>query len=174
MDGMDGLITTQMIFLSLLTNFLALFSLIDEQFQFLSLIVLSLFFAFIKYNRPKAQIFLGDSGSIPCGYIAGFILIDSLLSSGPYISFLIIILYFLLDSSITLIKRIYKKENLFVAHSDHFYQRMLRKGYSHEKVLKKISILWIVLFFSVYSCFKSTVYCVIISNSYYQRYTFIL
>ena len=77
MDGMDGLITTQMIFLSFLTNFLALFSLIDEQFQFLSLVVLSLFLAFIKYNRPKAQIFLGDSGSIPCGYIAGFILIDS-------------------------------------------------------------------------------------------------
>ena len=59
MDGMDGLITTQMIFLSFLTNFLALFSLINEQFQFLSLVVLSLFLAFIKYNRPKAQIFLG-------------------------------------------------------------------------------------------------------------------
>jgi UDP-N-acetylmuramyl pentapeptide phosphotransferase/UDP-N-acetylglucosamine-1-phosphate transferase len=147
MDGMDGLITTQMIFLSFLTNFLALFSLINEQFQFLSLVVLSLFLAFIKYNRPKAQIFLGDSGSIPCGYIAGFILIDSFLSLGPFISFLIIILYFLLDSSITLIKRIYKKENLFVAHSDHFYQRMLRKGYSHEEVLKKISILWIILLF---------------------------
>ena len=146
MDGMDGLITTQMIFLSLLTNFLALFSLIDEQFQFLSLVVLSLFLAFIKYNRPKAQIFLGDSGSIPCGYIAGFILIDSLLSSGPYISFLIIILYFFLIPRYPNQKNI-QKENLFVAHSDHFYQRMLRKGYSHEAVLMKISILWIILLF---------------------------
>ena len=147
MDGMDGLITTQMIVLSFLTNILALSSILDEQFQFLSLTVLSLFLAFIKYNKPKAKIFLGDSGSIPCGYIAGFILIDSFLSLGPFVPFLIIILYFLLDSSITLIKRIVKKENIFIAHSDHFYQRMLRTGYSHEEVLSKISILWIILLF---------------------------
>ena len=155
MDGMDGLITTQMIVLSFLTNILALSSILNEQFQFLSLTVLSLFLAFIKYNKPKAKIFLGDSGSIPCGYIAGFILIDSFLSLGPFIPFLIIILYFLLDSSITLVRRIVKKENLFIAHSDHFYQRMLRTGYSHKEVLRKISILWIILLFLSFLALKA-------------------
>ena len=57
----------------LLTNFLALFSLIDEQFQFLSLVVLSLFLAFIKYNRPKAKDF-------SLGILALFLVVTLLVS----------------------------------------------------------------------------------------------
>ena len=39
-----------------------------------------------------------------------------------------------------------KKKNIFEAHSDHFYQKILRTGQSHQQVLKKIIILLLVLF----------------------------
>ena len=49
------------------------------------------------------------------------------------------------DSTTTLIIRSMRKNNLFTAHSDHFYQKMIRKGYSHQYVLKKILFLLIFL-----------------------------
>jgi hypothetical protein len=60
---------------------------------------------------------------------------------------LIILLYFFLDSTITLISRFINRKNLIVAHSDHFYQQMLRSGRSHKNVLQKIFFLMILLGF---------------------------
>ena len=141
MDGMDGLTALQMIFLALTINIISLMSYFDNDFQFLSLIVFAVFLAFFRYNKPPAKIFLGDSGSIPSGYIAGFVLVEFLLKQGPFFSILIILMYFILDSTITLIIRSIKNNNLFTAHSDHFYQKMIRGGYSHQYVLRKIFFL---------------------------------
>ena len=41
--------------------------------------------------------------------------------------------------------KIFKKENIFQAHSNHFYQKILKKGYTHEYVLKKIIYLNLIL-----------------------------
>ena len=147
MDGMDGLTALQMIFFALTINIFSLMSYFDQNFQFLSLVIFSTFLAFFRLNKPSAKIFLGDSGSIPSGYIAGFVLIESLLKQEPLLSILIILMYFILDSTITLIIRFVKNKNIFNAHSDHFYQIMIRKGYSHQYVLKKILILFIFLIF---------------------------
>ena len=147
MDGMDGLTALQMIFFALTINIFSLMSYFDQNFQFLSLVIFSTFLAFFRLNKPSAKIFLGDSGSIPSGYIAGFVLIESLLKQEPLLSILIILMYFILDSTITLIIRSVKNKNIFNAHSDHFYQIMIRKGYSHQYVLKKILILFIFLIF---------------------------
>ena len=89
--------------------------------------------------------------------------------------FLVIMLYYLLDSITTIILRFLKKENVFQAHSSHFYQKILRKGYSHDYVLKKIiylhSILLILAILSYYyptiinSCFFCTSSLLIFFNS---------
>ena len=145
MDGMDGLIALQMVFLALTVNVISLMNYFDKDFQFLGLLIFAAFLAFFRHNKPSAKIFLGDSGSIPSGYIAGFVLIESFLKQGPFLSILIILMYFILDSTITLIIRSIKNKNLFVAHSEHFYQVMIRKGYSHHYVLMKILFLLIFL-----------------------------
>ena len=141
MDGMDGLTALQMIFLALTINIISLMNYFDNDFQFLSLVIFSVFLAFFRHNQPPAKIFLGDSGSIPSGYIAGYVLVESLLKQGPFFSILIILMYFILDSTVTLIIRSIKNNNLFSAHSDHFYQRMIRHGHSHQYVLRKILFL---------------------------------
>ena len=145
MDGMDGLTALQMIFLALTVNIISLMNYFDKDFQFLGLVIFSAFLAFFRHNKPSAKIFLGDSGSIPSGYIAGFVLIESFFKQGPFFSILIILMYFILDSTITLFFRSIKNNNLLTAHSDHFYQKMIRKGYSHHYVLRKILFLFIFL-----------------------------
>ena len=145
MDGMDGITSVQIISLSILTNLLAILGLIEETFIYFSLIILTISFAFYSVNKPPSKIFLGDVGSIPLGFIAGFILIYNMIMYNLIFPFLIIMLYYLQDSITTIILRFLKKENIFQAHSSHFYQKILRKGYSHDYVLKKIIYLHAIL-----------------------------
>ena len=145
MDGMDGITSVQISSLSILTNFLAILGLIEESFIYFSLILLTISFAFYSVNKPPSKIFLGDVGSIPLGFIAGFILIYNMIMYNLILPFLVIMLYYLQDSIVTIILRFLKKENVFQAHSCHFYQKILRKGYSHDYVLKKIIYLHAIL-----------------------------
>tara|TARA_B100000029_G_scaffold506383_1_gene589049 strand:- start:1034 stop:1807 length:774 start_codon:yes stop_codon:yes gene_type:complete len=145
MDGMDGITSVQVIFLTFVTNILSLLGYLSENFQSLSIIILAAFLAFYNFNKPTAKIFLGDVGSIPMGYIAGFIIITSLLQGGPIVPLLIITMYHLMDASITLINRIIKRRNVFEAHSDHFFQKALRSGQTHRQLLNKIIVLFFFL-----------------------------
>ena len=169
MDGMDGITSVQISSLSILTNFLAILGLIEENFIYFSLILLTISFAFYSFNKPPSKIFLGDVGSIPLGFIAGFILIYNMIMYNLIFPFLIIMLYYLQDSIATIILRFLKKENVFQAHSSHFYQKILRKGYSHDYVLKKIiylhSILLILAIFSYYYPITSFILAFVCTSS---------
>ncbi len=151
MDGMDGITVVQGSSFSICLNFLAMLGLIEINFLYVSLIMLGVLTAFFSVNKPPSKLFLGDVGSIPIGFLAGYFIIYNTVKSDLFIPFIIVIMYYLLDSSITLIIRFIKKENIFKAHSSHFYQKVIRKGFSHNYVLKKIFILNIVLLFLSYT-----------------------
>ena len=169
MDGMDGITPVQISSLSILTNFLAILGIIEENFIYLSLILLTISFAFYSVNKPPSKIFLGDVGSVPLGFLAGFILIYNMIMYNLIIPFLIIMLYYLLDSIATIILRFLKKENVFQAHSSHFYQKILRKGYDHDYVLKKIiylnTILLLLAILSYYYPITSFVFAFVCTSS---------
>ena len=168
MDGMDGITATQICFFMFGLNILTLFEISSYELQIISLYSFSIFLGFFLYNKPPAKIFLGDSGSIPIGYLVGLILIKSALNFDIFIPLLILCMYHFLDSSITIILRIAKNENVFQAHTSHFYQKMLRAGFSHAFVLKKIInthfILLICSIFSVQFPIVSLVISVCVTN----------
>ncbi len=147
MDGMDGITTVQICSVALLTNFLSLFGKIGAEYQIFGLIIFTVFISFYKFNKSPAKVFLGDVGSISCGFLVGFIIVSNYLQDEIIIPFFIINMYYLLDSSITLVFRLFQNKNIFEAHSSHFYQRIIRKGYSHKYVLDKIILLNVLLFF---------------------------
>ena len=152
MDGMDGITAIQICFFMFGLNILTLFEVEIYELQIISLYSFSIFLGFFLYNKPPAKIFLGDSGSIPIGYLVGLILIKSALNFDIFIPLLILCMYYLLDSTLTLILRMAKNENVFQAHTSHFYQKMLRAGFSHTFVLKKIIYIhFILLICSIFS-----------------------
>ena len=112
MDGMDGLTCVQVLTFSLTINMLCLLGLMSENLQLISLLLIAIFLSFYKFNRPSASIFLGDVGSIPIGYILGFLFIYTFLKDGPIIPLLIVSLYYLFDSTLTLIIRLFKGKNI--------------------------------------------------------------
>ena len=138
MDGIDGLTALQVCTVAISVNLLSIIGYLNEEYQIFSLILFSVYLAFYKFNKSPAKIFLGDVGSIPSGYLIGFIMFSCLLTNGVLLPIIIVNMYYILDSTSTLLIRIVKKENIFAAHSDHFYQKMIRKGYQHSFVIKWI------------------------------------
>lgn len=90
--------------------------------------------AFLLFNFQPARIFMGDSGSIPLGFLAGAIGIYGWkMQLWPAWFPLLVFSPFIVDASITLMKRLFKRENFLQAHKDHYYQRLIRMGWSHRK-----------------------------------------
>ncbi|HCP00684.1 MAG TPA: glycosyl transferase, partial [Rhodospirillaceae bacterium] len=99
---------------------------------------------FLVWNWPPAKIFLGDSGSVPLGYLLGWLLL-SLAADGAWQAAIILPLYYLADSTITLFRRIIRGEKFWLAHRDHFYQAAIKRGMSHARVSSIIAVLNLAL-----------------------------
>ena len=88
---------------------------------------------FLVWNWHPARIFLGDSGSIPLGFVLGGLLIH-LATQGHLATALILPGYYLADATITLLWRLKDGEKIWQAHRRHFYQRAVQGGKSHSQV----------------------------------------
>ncbi|MEM5329948.1 glycosyltransferase family 4 protein [Paraburkholderia sp. JHI2823] len=89
---------------------------------------------FLFLNFHPAKLFLGDAGSITLGFLAGALgywgwrgevwpLWFPALVFSPFIA----------DASITLLKRLWRREKFWQAHREHYYQRMVRSGVGHAR-----------------------------------------
>ncbi len=125
-DGYDGMFSFQII-----TNFFALsiiFFMINEIFHFkVSILVLFIGILFLPFNfGKKFKMYIGDAGSIPSGFVLGWMLI-SLINMGYYLSAILINFLFLADVVVTLIIRLLKKKSIFIRHNDFFFKKIIRK-----------------------------------------------
>ena len=71
---------------------------------FLAYVLLPLLLSFYIFNFPPAKIFLGDVGSIPLGYIIGYLMIY-MLSINEFFIFFTMFLYPILDVGFNLIRK---------------------------------------------------------------------
>ncbi len=94
---------------------------------------------FLWWNRPPARIFLGDVGSIPLGFLLGWLLLEA-ARAGLWAAALILPLYYLADASLTLARRGFRGEKVWRAHREHFYQRAVQAGRSHGAVAKAVLV----------------------------------
>ncbi|MDX1960992.1 MAG: hypothetical protein SFU98_20650 [Leptospiraceae bacterium] len=141
MDGLDSYLSGS--FLAFTINLIFLTGLESQT----SLILISMLISmtgFFYFNLPNAKMFMGDSGSLSIGFLIStslFLLKDigsenSIKGTVFVIPFLIPI--FFLDGIVTIVKRTIQKQNVFLAHKEHLYQRI------QTEVLTKVQT--IVLF----------------------------
>lgn len=93
---------------------------------------------FLVWNWHPARIFLGDAGSIPLGFLLGALLIQ-LAGAGHLAAALILPGYYLADATITITKRALRREKIWQAHRQHFYQRAVQGGHRHSRVVAAIA-----------------------------------
>ena len=91
--------------------------------------------SFLYYNFHPAKIFMGDSGSIPLGFLAAAMGLWGWQqgSWGAWFPLLVFSL-FIVDASITLVKRALRGVKVTEAHCDHYYQRLIQMGWGHRNV----------------------------------------
>jgi UDP-N-acetylmuramyl pentapeptide phosphotransferase/UDP-N-acetylglucosamine-1-phosphate transferase len=101
-----------------------------------SLVVSGSALGFLPHNFPKARMFMGDVGSAPLGMLLGFLVlwICREHSFQVFIPLAMIHANFILDTSVTLLRRIARGDRWLDSHREHFYQRLVRAGLSHTAV----------------------------------------
>jgi len=79
---------------------------------------------FLFFNfRKRARCFAGDVGSVTLAFILVFLLLSVIYRTGNY-SWALLFLVFGIDSVITIVYRLWKRENIFKPHRTHLYQYM--------------------------------------------------
>ena len=99
---------------------------------------------FAPFNRPVAKIFLGDVGSLPIGLVLGWCLLQ-LAFHGQLAAALLLPLYYLADATVTLLRRLLRREPIWEAHRSHFYQRATDNGFTVWRVVGEVLALNILL-----------------------------
>lgn len=91
--------------------------------------------AFLGFNFPPAKVFLGDVGSIPLGFLAavvGILGVREGLWAWPFP--LLVFSPFIVDASLTLLRRALRGERVWRAHRSHYYQKALLMGASRRRL----------------------------------------
>jgi UDP-N-acetylmuramyl pentapeptide phosphotransferase/UDP-N-acetylglucosamine-1-phosphate transferase len=135
MDGIDGLLAMQAIFV---LTVLGVLCLRDPRTThgFQVLLWAAAVLGFLPFNFPRARIFMGDAGSGTLGMLVAvaavwqFSTLGTAASSG-----LLAVSAFLTDATCTLVSRLLGGRDWYHAHREHLYQWMVRAGMSHRRVV---------------------------------------
>ena len=119
--------------------------------------------AFLLFNFYPAKIFMGDAGSIPLGFLAGAVAVYG-WQQGVWPMWFPALIFspFIADATVTLLKRVLRREKVWQAHREHYYQRLIQMGWGHKKtalaeyllmlsiaicalVMLRLPYLWVIL-----------------------------
>lgn len=148
MDGIDGSATVGAIHIGFSTFIIALIDkkgFIPKEVSIIALIMVGASCSFLLFNWSPAKMFLGDVGSITLGLVCGWLMINLFLC-GYMSSAVIIPLYYMADSSITILIRLFNGKKIWLPHSEHFFQKAVKKGYPHSFITGQIIIINSILF----------------------------
>ena len=148
MDGTDGIAASEAIFVCVAGAILNFHVLSDINFSAAAIILTSCTFGFLLYNWSPAKIFMGDVGSGYLGIVIGGLSLMAAKQQHELLWVWIILLaVFVSDATITLIRRLLRKQKPHVAHRSHAYQHLAIRFNSHAKVsllLLTVNIVWLL------------------------------
>jgi UDP-GlcNAc:undecaprenyl-phosphate/decaprenyl-phosphate GlcNAc-1-phosphate transferase len=89
---------------------------------------------FLPFNLPSGSIFMGDVGSGTLGFLFGVLALRLARWDVPFIAAVLPLFPFLFDATVTLVRRMLRRERWFAPHRTHFYQQLTTLGWSHAAV----------------------------------------
>ena len=135
MDGIDGL-AGGMTLIGFTTLALLCAQRDAAMLVAVSSVVAAVSAGFLVFNFPPAKIFMGDLGSSLLGYLCAVMMLSaSNAASVPLWISVVVFSPFIVDASVTLVRRIVAGERPWHAHRSHFYQRLVRLGWGHRKTV---------------------------------------
>src|ERR1700733_6777430 len=129
MDGLDWMTVAEVVPVTAALALLGLFGELPLMAAIVAAALCGGVIGFAPFNRPVASIFLGDVGSLPIGLLLGWCLLQ-LAWHQHLAAALLLPLYYLADASVTLLRRLMRREPFWIAHRSHFYQRATDNGFT--------------------------------------------
>jgi UDP-N-acetylmuramyl pentapeptide phosphotransferase/UDP-N-acetylglucosamine-1-phosphate transferase len=137
MDGIDGLAGSEAIAVALGYLVLVTYAGLDGPFWRLALIIAAAMAGYLVWNWHPAKVLMGDAGSVPLGFVLGWLMIDLGLN-GHWPAAVILPLYFAADATLTLCRRALEGNKPWEAHREHFYQRAVLGGATPAGVVWRV------------------------------------
>jgi len=144
MDGLDWMTVAEVVPITAALALLGLFGELPLTTAIVAAALCGAMIGFAPFNRPVASIFLGDVGSLPIGLLLGWCLLQ-LAWHQHLAAALLLPLYYLTDASVTLLRRLVRREPFWIAHRSHFYQRATDNGFTVMQVVREVLTLNLVL-----------------------------
>jgi UDP-N-acetylmuramyl pentapeptide phosphotransferase/UDP-N-acetylglucosamine-1-phosphate transferase len=138
MDGIDGLAGSEAIAVAVGYLVIATLAGLMGPLWELTLIIAAATAGYLFWNWHPARVFMGDAGSIPLGFLLGWLMIDLALN-GHWPAAVILPLYFTADATLTLAKRVLGGRKPWEAHRSHFYQRAVLGGAAPMAVVWRVN-----------------------------------
>lgn len=137
MDGIDWMMVAEIVPITVGVAIIAALGTLPPLALILALALNGAMLGFAPFNRPVARLFMGDMGSLPIGLLVAWLLIVT-AGAGYLTAAVLLPLYFVADTGITLLRRARAGERLWVAHRTHFYQRARDNGFTNWQIIGRV------------------------------------
>ena len=137
MDGIDWMMVAEVVPITVGIAVIGALGALPPEALLVALALNGAMLGFAPFNRPVARLFMGDMGSLPIGLLLAWLLI-LVAGSGHLVAALLLPLYFVADTSLTLLRRARAGERPWVAHRTHFYQRARDNGFTNMQIVRRV------------------------------------
>lgn len=144
MDGLDWITVAEVVPVTATLALMSLAGAISLPTALIAAALCGAMLGFAPYNKPVAKIFLGDVGSLPIGLLIAWCLLQ-LAFAGHLAAAILLPLYYVCDATVTLLRRMARREPFWLAHRSHFYQRATDNGFSVIGVVRSVFALNVIL-----------------------------
>lgn len=135
MDGIDGVAAGEAVSVGVLASVVAIVSNLPLEYILLPLVLAFSAAGFLVWNFPPARIFMGDAGSGFLGLMLGLMSLQAAKLYPELIwAWLILLGVFIVDATLTLLRRLMRGDRIYEAHRSHAYQFASREYQSHKRV----------------------------------------
>ncbi len=134
MDGSDGLAGGMALFGFTIYGIAGLMG-DNDLFAMMNFTIGAAALGFLYNNFHPAKVFMGDAGSIPLGFLAAGMGLWG-WQQGLWAAWFPFLVFspFIVDASVTLVKRTLRGVKITEAHREHYYQRLIQMGWGHRNV----------------------------------------
>lgn len=145
MDGIDGIAGIEAVTVCLGGILLYQLSPTTELEWVSPMLLLAAVVGFLVWNFPKARIFMGDAGSGFVGIVLGVLSVQAAwVAPELFWGWVILLGVFIVDATVTLLRRVKRGDKFYEAHRSHAYQYASRLYGAHKYVSMAVGVINLV------------------------------
>ena len=160
MDGLDGL-ACGIVTIAAITMGSVSFLMNQNAMLLMSLVLVGVTMAFLRFNFNPASMFMGDAGAYFLGFVLAAVSIEGAFKSATFVGLSVPILVLglpIADTMYNVIRRVRNGQPFYVADKGHTHHRLLNAGFNQRQV--------VLVMYLISACFSVTALLVMFAGRF--------